>query len=481
MKRSTLIAVALLVALLGVWWTTREKEVSVGVAKLELPVVDKSKVTELTITGAQNVVLKKSADAWVVVDPKESTKTYVSDRSTIDDTLTALAEFKGGDFVSRKPENLAGYEIEEPKAVRLKVTQEGGATLELVFGKAAKGGGTYVKAPAKPEVFSTPSRLAYLVRRELKEWRKKQFLELKADELSKLKLRHASGEELVLERGAENNSWVLPAGTKLPQGFRFDSAAAAQIPQQVASLFAQDFGQKEDVTSELTATLESKDGKSTILHLGAEKDGVVPVRVEGDEQVYKVGAYMAKNVGKKLDDLRDLTLMSFDPAKVNKLKLEVGAKSAVLQKEGGAWKVVAPKTMPAGFDFDAETVMGQIHRLHGLRGARVELSAAAAKVCKGKAVKPLATVELSVEGAATQWVRFGEELKPDELCVTGSADTLTYAIGKHEKTWLESGLELFKRRPPPPDMSQMRGMDQLPPEIRAQFEAQMRQRRMQPE
>ncbi len=88
--------------------------------------------------------------------------------------------------------------------------------------------------------------------------------------------------------------------------------------------------------------------------------------------------------------------------------------------------------------------------------------------------KPVAVAELTFEGGKKQQLKLGGETANKELYAKGSADGLVYAVGMNEKATFEQGLELFKKRAPP-DMSKMKGLDQLPPDVRRQLEAQLRQ------
>ena len=85
-----------------------------------------------------------------------------------------------------------------------------------------------------------------------------------------------------------------------------------------------------------------------------------------------------------------------------------------------------------------------------------------------------------MDGGPAQSLRFGNELKSDkggkEAYVKGSVDNLTYAIYDAARTRYETGIELFKRPPPPPPSvgGGMRGLENLPPDVRQKIEAQMR-------
>jgi hypothetical protein len=228
-----------------------------------------------------------------------------------------------------------------------------------------------------------------------------------------------------------------------------------------------------------------KDGKKVVLHLGPkpeaqENSAPVALRVEGDAQVYQLPQFTASQLRKSLADFRDLSLFHFDPQKVTKLKIQAGGQTVAVAKEGEGWKVVEPKKLPAGFEFEPSQVGLQLSWLRSLSGVRL-LEGPFPGGNTGLA-SPAALVELTVEGGPAQTLRLGKEVPveapaPKELYARSSIDSLTYAVPERMRTRLEQGLDLFKRPPPPPSFAgagQPQGLGSLPPEVRKQLEAQLR-------
>lgn len=472
MKRGTLIVLGAFAVLLVIALATREKHVNAGVPKLELPTLDKSQVTEIAVSGPFNAVLKKGPSGWTVSDPKGSGKSYATDEVPINAALDAVADLRAQEFVSARADRLAEFELDDAKALRVKITAEGLGPVEVLYGKAdAAGAGTYLKVADRPEIFLGPPRLAWALRKAPSAWRKKQFLNLPADQLTQVTLSHGDGSSLSLKPAAQGTGWELAEPSALPKGFRFDPAAAERVAKQVTSMFAQDFSEAAADTSAHTVTVQTKEGSSVVLHVGAPANGTVPVTVEGDPQVYLVAEYLAASATKRLDDLRDTTLMTFDVAKVKRLSIEALGKRTVAAREGTTWKLVEPKAPPA--TFDPEQVTTQLAYLRNLRAQRADSSPAAQKAC---AQKPSATVELELDGAPRQQLRFFGDLTPNEICAQGSADNLTYVVTQNERFRFGKGAELFNKPAPPPNLQGMQGLEQLPPEVRAQLEAQLRNR-----
>ncbi len=472
-KNGTMIAVGVFAVLFVVVLATREDQVSEGVKKLSWKPVDKAQVTKVEISGPQSAVLTKGADGWKVADPKKPEQSFATDEGQVNALLDALANFKAADHVTSKAERHAELEVDDAKGLKVVASGANGPLATLVVGKTAKAGGYYVKLPAQADVFSTTSSLGWTARKDASGFRKRQFMPLKLDEIVGLSVKQPSSEFALLQK---DGVWAVES--PVPAGYRFDPSAAQRMASQLAALVAQDFGADPAVaTAEGQAIAKTKDGRTVTVSWGKEDKGTVPVRVEGDAQVYLVPPYAVQQLSKKLDDLRDLSVWAFEQVKATKLAFTAGKTKVVAEKANGAWKVTEPKKLPD--DFDANQVESVLGQLRLVRAARADASPEAAKACKAAAT---ATVEVTLEDKSTRSLRFGGELNPNELCLTGSMDTLTYAIAKAERDRLEKGVELFKRPPPPPqfDPGSIKGLENLPPEVRAQLEAQLRQRQMAP-
>lgn len=470
MKKGTIGAVLVFVALLAAVLLTREERVSEGVPRLDFVAPAADQVTTVELAGPTPAVLSKGAAGWRVADPTKPEVTYPADEALVASLLAALTEVKAGDHVTARAERVAELELDAAKGVTVTARGGGGVLASLVFGKAAKAGGWYVKRPSSPDVFTTTARLGSLVRRDVSGWRQHRLVSLKADELVAIKVRlEGSPLELSLKDGV----WTVEPAP--PAGFRFDASAAQRLAQELAALSAQSFSaDSSEATDVAQVELLAKDGRAVRLGLGAEAGGRVPVKVEGDPQVSWLPAAVARRLTPKLEELRDLRLASFEPEKARRLSLTAGGKRVELAREGADWKLVEPKTLPAGFDFDAQQVNSVLARLRQLRATRVDASPVAQAACRRPAS---ASVALELEGGSAATVRLGGQLGPTERCATTSVDALTYVVADSERQWLERGLELFKRAPPPSfPQGGIQGLEQLPPDIRAKLEAQLRQR-----
>ncbi|KFA93864.1 DUF4340 domain-containing protein [Archangium violaceum] len=490
MKKGTLIALGAFAVLLVLVLATRERNVSVGVRKLELPKLDKAQVTALELSGARNVTLRKEGEGWTVVDPGKPDTKYPADERLVTAVVEALGEVKNPDFVTDRAERLAEYELDDAKGLKLEVSQGGGTAVELVLGKGARNGGVYLREAGSNDVFAHRGRLDWTVRKELEDWRRRQLVTLEAEKLSQLVLRSKDGESVTLKKTPDG--WGLAEGTQTPAGFRFSSQAAEQLAQQLASLTAQDFLEGEAAADAATGLGEAhdsveaqlEDGKKVVVHLGRQpeaKEGsaTVAARVEGDAQVYQLPQYTASQLRKRLVDFRDTSLFGFEPLKVTKLKVQAGGRTTVAVKEGASWKLTEPTKLPDGFEFEPSQVDAQLAWLRSLRGNRL----VEGQVTDAQAglASPATLVEVTVDGGLVQTLRLGREAPgaangTKELYARTTLDSLTYAVGEGVRNRLAQGVEFFKRHPQPnfAGGGQLQGLESLPPEVRRQLEAQLR-------
>jgi hypothetical protein len=150
-----------------------------------------------------------------------------------------------------------------------------------------------------------------------------------------------------------------------------------------------------------------KDGKILGMKLGKKNEqGMAPLAVDGDSQVYLLADWTAQQILKSPEDMRDTTLLgAFDVEKVKHMSVIAAGKTTIVTKKGTQWAVTEPKP-PADFKFDEQSVTGLLARLKTLKATKAVTGVSDAQAGFGK---PTGTIELSVEGGAKQTIRFGVE------------------------------------------------------------------------
>jgi hypothetical protein len=532
MKKNNALAVvgAVFLVLVALWFVTRDSAPKVGVKELKVAKLDKDTVTkvEVTIPGketkkdekapddgpvesttepARKVVLEKDGAGFVVYDGDKADKKFAVDDAQLKPLLDAIGEFQTGDRIANKADKLASFEIDDAKGLHVVITTTKGKELDLIFGRAAKGGGTTVRAQGENDVFVAKGRLGMLAKKEVSAWRKKTIVDRKVDDFTGVTIARADGSKLSIvgetkeedvapaadaadagppPEKKKTTTWKLSEPATLPAGFRLDDGAVSRLPGAVASLRAIDFA--DDATDETagfaaahtTVTAKGADGKDVVVHLGKKDDkGRVFVKVDGDKQVYVVADYTAKNLDKGIDDLRDLTAFSLKADEVQKATFRSGKTKIVVQKDGDGWKLVEPKTAPAEFDVaQVGAAVAQASRLRAQRWAGDVKDAGDGDV----------SIELTGK-AGTQTVRFGKQVENADANAAKefyavAADGNVVVVNSFTRDRFAKPEQLFKKPPaPPPGMGGMGGMggkgiqglDSLPPDIRKKLEASLKQ------
>jgi Domain of unknown function (DUF4340) len=470
MNKSTLIALAVFGVLGLAWVATREPQVNVGMHKATFSPVAADSITSIEVGGPNPVSLRLENGAWTV-GAGAAEKRYPADEAQVKGLTQALADLKADDFVTERAEKHAELEVDPAKGLSVQASSATGVVREFTLGKASKSGGAYLRAGNSNEVYVTIGGLPYQVRRNVTAWRKKSITTAKADDVTALSVSLENGARFGLK--LEGTAFTLEPGA-VGKDFKFDPVAAQRLVGQLTSLSAQEFGDDAAEVVPNVFELSTKDGKKVSVRLGAKHpDGTFPARVDGDAQTYLLPGYQAEVLLKGIEGLRDMRLLRVDEvALVERLTVSAGGKKTVAQKDGGSWKIVEPKSLPAGFDFDASQVDRQVSVLTNLRGLKVVRDVPEANVGVSAV-----TVAVELKGGAIKHVAFGSATSTASEVYAKADDGMLYAAPASDKAQFERGLELFKRPPPPPSFNGMQGiqgLEQLPPEVRKQLEAQLR-------
>lgn len=514
-KHHTTIAAAVFLVLGAAWFFTSDSQPKVGVKTLDVAAIAKDDISAVTITipgkektpeGAptegpvnsereptKTVILERDGSGFVVKDGADASKKYAAEEQTVASLFDAIAAFAPGDRIANDKSKLADFEIDDDKALRIAVATKGGKGLDLLFGRAAKSGGTTVRAAGSTDVFVAKGNLGVMAKKELSAWRKKAIVGQKAEDFEGVVIARADGSTIELSATAEEvpapegspegtaptkkTTWSLKQPA-LPAGFRLDTTALSRVAASLATLRATDFadGVSDDVAGlagpHTTLTARLRAGGTVVLHLGRVDDKKrLHVRKDGDPQIYLVPEYSGKNLDKALDDFREPTLFTAPADDVVAATFSSGSTKIVVKKDGGAWKLVEPKSAPEGFDVgQIETAVQGALRLRGTKVLVGERDIGAVS----------ATVELQLK-SGSQRVRFGAPIEGGSDVRAEGSDGLVYAVAAFTKGRYEKPVELFKKPPPPPPgmggpgAGGISGLENLPPDVRKKLEASLKQ------
>lgn len=489
MNRSALVSVGVFVCLLAAFAATRGDRVRVGLRSLELPRIAAADVTELLITGAARAKLRRADAGWSVEDPATPGTQHDADGVLVERLLAAIADLEIAGFVTGRSENHADLEIDDEQGLRLEIHTRAGTVADVILGRRAKGGGDLIRRTGDEAVFETRTSLASQARRSAEDWRRRELTQAEFAAIGALQITGPGAAELSLVRseGEPGSSpiWTLAQGPTLPAGFELDQPAAQRVARALARLRADEFVDEdpgEDVTGlgNAATRVEARGpgGEPLVaVRVGAEDEqGRVFLLVEGDSQIYRVSKARADQLAPTLAKLRDLSLLRGDVTSIEGVVFAHGPARSVLSKQAGAWQLTESDA-PPGYEFDGTRVPPRLFGLARTKGLRVldpaELEAADFS-------DPL-SIELSFADGTARTILFGAVLEEGGAGgaegVVRSADGFVYAIGAVERERYENPLPLFERVAPPPPRPEgggVRGLENLPPDVRKQIEEQLR-------
>lgn len=486
MKRSTLIVLGLFVLLLALALMLSKKPAQRGTRELDLSSIKAKELAAIEIQKAgeeKPVELAKKDGVWKLKDG------HLADPDAVDRAVKAISEISTDDFISRSASRQEKYGVSKEKGLKISLRRSSGSPISLMLGSSDKGG-AFIRREGEKEIFKLKRNISYLFPTESKRWLKLKLVDFKIEDLKGARIALAGVQAYELLPTEDEQVWKLADSSVLPEGFRFDGKAARALVQQAVSCRATEivdeapegvetgFGEAED-----RITLNG-DGASVSLHLGAMTEkNLVWARVDGRDRLFRIPEYQAKNLRKKLEDLRDMRLMKIDPEKLSDLRIQSGKTSIHLVRgEQGDWSIDEKASRPPqDFNFDPAMVEGFISSLENLRAEKYFGAKAPAKTGFNH---PLIRIELESAASPPIQLLVGREIKQKEgaslFYAQGNADDMIYGIPAFQKERLSRGWELFRKinRPPGGGMGNIdpATLAKLPPEVRQQLLQQMRQR-----
>ncbi|NVJ05346.1 DUF4340 domain-containing protein [Myxococcus sp. AM001] len=462
MKKALVIVVGAAVLLLVFMFVAGEQPpeqpgASGGGRQLDLSGFDPARVTGLELSGVRSATLQRDGAGWTVAEPGSPESRYLADEAMVKGALEALSRVAGAKFVSGEADRLNDFWLNDARGLKVRILQEDRPPLALVLGKdGASNGGTYVRKAANADVFEHPTRLGWLWRRRVMDWRDARLVRGAPEDFTQLVFRVGDDAPVTVTSSGAAGGWRLAEGTQVPEGFRFSARGVEQVVRDLLEVEAQDVLAGEAAAEAKAALAQAHDtvearlksGKTVVLRLGraAEARDTVFVQLEGDARVYEVSAVSAAQMRKRLVDFRDLRLLRFALEKVNQVRIQTGDTTVVVAKEAQGWVLREPQSPPESFRFDASQVEARLVWLQQLEASR--LVDGAVQDAQAGLSPPVASVEVREEGGAVQTLWIGNEV-PDapagsqEVYARGSRDGFTYAVEDRARAWVARGLALF--------------------------------------
>lgn len=465
--RNTIIALVVLVLIGGYALVVHNYSQTEETQKLFAVKPEDIAKIELRYPDRDLVIERAKGKPWRITKPIGAD----ADQTTADNLARAIAECEITRTVEEKPTDLAPFGLATPGTVVTITTFDKKKFPGIEIGKLAPVGfSAYIKTTDKPAVMLTSSGFPPGMNKTLDQLRNRDLMTFKVDNVQKLTLQKDTGPPIEVDREGDNWKIVKPAN------YPADGTQVRQLLSTLVNAKVVDFisDAPTNVTQYGLETPHLTTVVNLVAHGGASsesllfgfkqteqgKDGVFVRRGER-APIYTVHQFVMSGVDKSVLDLRDKTVLNFDPSAVASASIR-SASGAFTLKRGadGKWSVV-DGTKPN--DADAAVVerfLDQMRELKGLsiiadpmpNAALFGLDSPAVDITlsgkDGKLIGEVRLAKLSLKAAAPAAPNEPETPRV-EYYATATPGKAVYALSDFSFSELNKTGQQFVATPPP--------------------------------
>lgn len=366
--RSTLLLAAILAGLgVYLYFVEAKREVGSEDKKQTLVALNADDATALTLQyGDREIALVKQDATWRLTKPLEA----AADDMAVKNLLRAIAEADVKKTIDDPPADLLPFGLAPPFVI-VTVSTAAGELPALEVGKnTAVSYSTYVRRADGPTVYLTGSAFRTGVDKQVTDLRDKSIVSYVESDIDTVALVGPGGRvELVKEDG---NWWIAE-----PSRYRADNAAVRSLLSTVRNLRATEFANDNPSPDDLAAygleppqrslTFRGANGGSPVqLDVGKETEQGLYIKAGDRPTTFIVGKWLGSELDKGVNELRDKTLLSFDPATASRIEVaRADGNGFTLESTDGRW-VLASSDQPLNAA-SADAFVGAVSQLAGTR------------------------------------------------------------------------------------------------------------------
>jgi hypothetical protein len=395
---------ALVLAILGgyLYFVEREK-IAEEERKTRLVELDSDDATGVTLTYSdREIALEKTEQGWRLTKPVAAG----ADDVTVKNLLRAIADAEAKKTIDDPPADLAPFGLTTP-TVTVVVTAKGQPLPALKVGKTtAVSNSTYVQRADQAKIYLTDAGFSSSMDKQPKDLRDKKIVEFKDDDITRIALRNAQG---AIAMAKKDSVWSI----EQPGTYKADSNAVRALLSTVRNLRATDFANDAPAAADMAAygldnperelVLRTGEGAAVTLMVGKESEEGLYVKAGDKPTVFVVGKWVSTDLDKGVNDLRDKSLLGFEPAAVTAIEVSRGeGEQFTLARAGDTWSVSGVEGTPNTAAIDAF-----VSALSRLAGNQI-LADAPADLGQYGLASPALTISVKgKDGAAAGTVRIG--------------------------------------------------------------------------
>lgn len=364
--RYTALLALILAGLVAYLYFVESKREAEGEKKQTILDVHAEDVGGLTLTyGDHEIALEQRDGAWHLTKPVEA----AADEVAVKNLIRAIAEADAKKTIDDPPPDLLPFGLAPPFVVITLTTKDGTALPTLKVGKTtAVSFSTYVQRGDRPTIYLAPSSFRTGVDKQPKDLRDKTIVAFDDADVTALTLQGAGAPLVQLAK--KNGDWWI----EQPAAYRADNNAVRALLSTLRNLRATDFANDNPAPADLATyglapaqrelTVQLGADKGVTLQVGTSTDQGIYVRAADRPTVFVVGKWVTSELGKGVNELRDKTLLTFDPTAARRIAVtRADGSTFTLESKDGKWTLSGSDTEPNALT--ASTFVGALSRLAG--------------------------------------------------------------------------------------------------------------------
>jgi hypothetical protein len=377
-----------------------------------------------------------------------------ADALAVKNLVRAIAEAEVKKTIDDPPQDLLPFGL-APPFVTIAITTKDGTSLPAIkVGKTtAVSFSTYVQRADRPAVYLTPSSFRTGVDKQPKDLRDKTIVTFNDADVTALTLRGDGGGAVELAR--KNGEWWI----EQPASYRADNNAVRALLSTIRNLRATDFANDNPAPADLATYGLAPPQRQLVLRTGGDQTVTLDVGKPTEEGLYVkagdrptafvVGKWVASDLGKGVNELRDKTLLTFDPTAASTIAVtRADGANFTLASKDGQWSLAgaeAPTNPAAALSF-----VGALSRL---AGSQVLAESAPDPAAYGLSAPAITVSVTGSDGKPIGTVRLGT-ISPDPPATQHTAqregDPAVMQLGEFQFNQLDKKPDDFTRPPQAP-------------------------------
>lgn len=291
------------------YFITQKDRVKVGIRELVLPKFDQEKIDKIEISGTNKVKLFKEDDHWQLVD--NDNVHYLANAEYVSDLLSAAANLNSYYFATEIKAKSEEFAVSDEKGIKVKLFIGNKVIWELLIGNEIDNEQRYVRVPLNPSIFVASGRFWDLTRQSLSEWRDRQIIPLRSDEITKFTF---TKQQKSLTVSWVQEHWILTDESgKLFETAALDKERISELVEVLANMRVLDFimdtaeiavAKSDLVKPVFSYTIFDSKGTFYILEVAKSQDQQkIWAQLQGGQDIYEISNYAYTKLNISLAEL----------------------------------------------------------------------------------------------------------------------------------------------------------------------------------